>query len=135
MESRIRASKGNECCWKLGKWNHCKKAEWQWVWCRPVCRDARGALFARTSSLPLNDAWQTLFQEKDYLDGRFFHKKSYYLAVLAQSISTTFDVDTFYSSALGDPRLTTLVLRPRNGIILCFDNKKLTDFLAREHIS
>lgn len=58
---------------------------------------------------------EALFQEKDYLDGRFFHKKSYYLAVLAQSISTAFDVDTFYSSALGDPRLTTLVLRPRNG--------------------
>ncbi|KAG2138449.1 Nrap protein [Suillus bovinus] len=58
---------------------------------------------------------ETLFQEKDYLDGRFFHKKSYYLAVLAQSISTAFDVDTFYSSALGDPRLTTLVLRPRDG--------------------
>ncbi|KAG2143259.1 Nrap protein [Suillus cothurnatus] len=60
---------------------------------------------------------ETLFQEKDYLDGRFFHKKSYYLAVLAQSISTTFDVDAFYSSAHGDPRLTTLVLRPRNGSI------------------
>ncbi|KAG2340607.1 Nrap protein [Suillus weaverae] len=58
---------------------------------------------------------EALFQEKDYLDGRFFHKKSYYLAVLAQSISTAFEVDTFYSSALGDPRLTTLVLRPRNG--------------------
>ncbi|KAG1721200.1 Nrap protein [Suillus paluster] len=58
---------------------------------------------------------ETLFQEKDYLDGRFFHKRSYYLAVLARSISTTFDVDTSYSSALGDPRLTTLVLRPRKG--------------------
>ncbi|KAG0698626.1 Nrap protein [Suillus ampliporus] len=58
---------------------------------------------------------EALFQEKDYLDGRFFHKKSYYLAVLARSISTTFDVDTFYSSVLGDPRLTTLVLRPRKG--------------------
>ncbi|KAG2124377.1 Nrap protein [Suillus clintonianus] len=60
---------------------------------------------------------EALFQEKDYLDGRFFHKKSYYLAVLAQSISTSFDVDTFYSSVLGDPRLTTLVLRPRNGSV------------------
>ncbi|OAX41846.1 Nrap protein [Rhizopogon vinicolor AM-OR11-026] len=57
----------------------------------------------------------SLFQEKDYLDGRFFHKKSYYLAVLAQSISTSFDVDTFYASPLGDPRLTTLVIRPRKG--------------------
>ncbi|KAG1717890.1 Nrap protein [Suillus lakei] len=58
---------------------------------------------------------EALFQEKDYLDGRFFHKKSYYLAILARSISIAFDVDTFYSSVLGDPRLTTLVLRPRHG--------------------
>ncbi|KIJ60730.1 hypothetical protein HYDPIDRAFT_31953 [Hydnomerulius pinastri MD-312] len=55
----------------------------------------------------------SLFQEKDYLDARYFHKRSYYLAVIAQSVSSTFEVDTFYGSALGDPRLTLLVLRPR----------------------
>lgn len=71
-----------------------------------------GSRFSVDLSMEMPEA---LFQEKDYLDGRFFHKKSYYLAVLAQSISTAFDVNTFYSSALGDPRLTTLVLRSRNG--------------------
>ncbi|KAF8841474.1 Nrap protein [Paxillus ammoniavirescens] len=55
----------------------------------------------------------SLFQEKDYLDARYFHKRSYYLAVIAQSISTSLQVDTFYGAALGDPRLTVLVLRPR----------------------
>jgi U3 small nucleolar RNA-associated protein 22 len=58
---------------------------------------------------------QSLFQEKDYLDARYFHKRSYYLAVIAQSISTSLQVDTFYGAALGDPRLTVLVLRPRRG--------------------
>jgi U3 small nucleolar RNA-associated protein 22 len=58
---------------------------------------------------------QSLFQEKDYLDARFFHKRSYYLAVLAQSISTSFQVDVFYGAALSDPRQTVLVLRPRKG--------------------
>jgi U3 small nucleolar RNA-associated protein 22 len=72
--------------------------------------------FTHSPYLPLNIVWQALFQEKDYLDGRFFHKKSYYLAVLAQSIASNLDVDTFYSSPLGDPRLTTLVLRPRKGM-------------------
>ncbi|KAF9219296.1 Nrap protein [Gyrodon lividus] len=57
----------------------------------------------------------SLFQEKDYLDSRYFHKRSYYLAVIAQSVSTSLQVDTFYGAALGDPRLTVLVLRPRKG--------------------
>ncbi|KAF9244276.1 Nrap protein [Melanogaster broomeanus] len=57
----------------------------------------------------------SLFQEKDYLDARYFHKRSYYLAVIAQSISTSFQVDAFYGAALGDPRLTMLILRPRKG--------------------
>ncbi|KAF8559467.1 Nrap protein [Imleria badia] len=57
----------------------------------------------------------SLFQEKDYLDARYFHKRSYYLAVVAQSISTSFQVDAFYGGAMSDPRQTVLVLRPRKG--------------------
>ncbi|KIK81853.1 hypothetical protein PAXRUDRAFT_832582 [Paxillus rubicundulus Ve08.2h10] len=57
----------------------------------------------------------SMFQEKDYLNARYFHKRSYYLAVIARSISTSLQVDTFYAAALGDPRLTVLVLRPRRG--------------------
>jgi len=61
--------------------------------------------------------YQSLFQEKDYLDSRYFHKRSFYLAVVAQSLSTTFEVDTLYHAAMGDPRLTMLVLLPRKGML------------------
>ncbi|KAF8443704.1 Nrap protein [Boletus edulis BED1] len=57
----------------------------------------------------------SLFQEKDYLDARYFHKRAYYLAVVAQSISTSFEVDVFYGATLNDPRQTFIVLRPRKG--------------------
>ncbi|KAH0828604.1 Nrap protein [Lanmaoa asiatica] len=57
----------------------------------------------------------SLFQEKDYLDARYFHKRSYYLAVVAQSIFSSFQVDVFYGAAFSDPRRTVLVLRPRKG--------------------
>ncbi|KAH7890378.1 Nrap protein [Phlebopus sp. FC_14] len=57
----------------------------------------------------------SLFQEKDYLDARYFHKRSYYLAVLAQSVSSSLGIDTFYGAAIGDPRLAVLILRSRKG--------------------
>ncbi|KAH9949745.1 Nrap protein [Amylocystis lapponica] len=60
----------------------------------------------------------TLFQEKDYLHGRFFHKRAYFLAVIAASIrhkKSGLNVDVSYQSASGDPRLTILVLQPRKG--------------------
>ena len=60
---------------------------------------------------------QNLFQEKDYLNGRFFHKRSFYLATIAAAIQnpkSNIDVDVSYESSLGDPRLTKLVLTPRN---------------------
>jgi U3 small nucleolar RNA-associated protein 22 len=61
---------------------------------------------------------QSLFQEKDYLNGRFFHKRAFYLARIAAAIQAEeggLDVDVFYESASNDPRLTTLILRPRQG--------------------
>ncbi|KAJ7746600.1 Nrap protein [Mycena metata] len=56
-----------------------------------------------------------LFQEKDYLNGRFFHKRAFYLATLAAAIqnSKSLNVDVTYESASNDPRLTKLVLEPR----------------------
>ncbi|KAH7909413.1 Nrap protein [Hygrophoropsis aurantiaca] len=54
-----------------------------------------------------------LFQEKDYLDGRFFHKRSYYLAIIAAAISKKMNVEILFDAALGDPRLTVLTLRPK----------------------
>lgn len=60
---------------------------------------------------------QALFQEKDYLHSRFFHKRAYYLSVIAATISdkSGMNVEVFFESPTGDPRLTTLILRPRNG--------------------
>ncbi|KAF7327497.1 Mannose-6-phosphate isomerase [Mycena kentingensis (nom. inval.)] len=57
----------------------------------------------------------TLFQEKDYLNARYFHKRAYYLAHIGHEIqnSKTLQVDVFYESAHSDPRLTKIVLAPR----------------------
>jgi len=65
---------------------------------------------------------QKLFQEKDYLNGRLFHKRAYYIAVLASAIrnSDVFKVDVNYQSQGEDSRLTKLVLTPINGIYLSF---------------
>ncbi|KAH9912225.1 Nrap protein [Fomitopsis serialis] len=59
---------------------------------------------------------ESLFQEKDYLHSRFFQKRAYYLAVIAAAVSdkkSGLNVEVFYDSTNGDPRLTTLVLRPK----------------------
>ncbi|KAF8154805.1 Nrap protein [Crassisporium funariophilum] len=65
-----------------------------------------------------------LFQEKDYLNGRFFHKRSFYLATIVaalQNPKSGLDMDVAYESLQGDPRLTKIVLTPKN-------NDSLTDF-------
>lgn len=52
------------------------------------------------------------------MNGRFFHKRAYYLAVIANAIAkkkSGFNVDVLFDSASGDPRLTTLVLRSKQG--------------------
>ncbi|KAG6335422.1 hypothetical protein ID866_3669 [Astraeus odoratus] len=80
-------------------------------WANQICvKRKEGARFGVDLTIEMPDS---LFQEKDYLDSRYFHKRSFYLAVVAQSLSGSFEVDTFYHAALGDPRLTILVLRPR----------------------
>ncbi|KAK7471072.1 U3 snoRNP protein [Stygiomarasmius scandens] len=60
----------------------------------------------------------TLFQEKDYLNGRFFHKRAFYLATIAAAIinpkTGLQNVDVSYVSQSDDPRLTKLVLEPRS---------------------
>jgi U3 small nucleolar RNA-associated protein 22 len=48
---------------------------------------------------------QSLFQEKDYLNGRFFHKRSFYLATIAAAIQKAksgLQVDISYESLQGD---------------------------------
>jgi U3 small nucleolar RNA-associated protein 22 len=64
---------------------------------------------------------QGLFQEKDYLNGRFFQKKAFYLATIAQAVKCSdtgpnLGVDALYDCTASDTRLTTLVLCPRKGI-------------------
>jgi U3 small nucleolar RNA-associated protein 22 len=65
---------------------------------------------------------QNIFQEKDYMNGRFFHKRAFYLATLAAAVqdSKSLNVDVAYDSAFNDPRLTKLVLEPRKGAYLLF---------------
>ncbi|GLB41186.1 putative U3 small nucleolar RNA-associated protein 22 [Lyophyllum shimeji] len=58
----------------------------------------------------------SLFQEKDYLNGRFFHKRAFYLATIASAISSSksgLNVEVQYDSLSYDPRLAKLVLTPR----------------------
>ncbi|KAF7800159.1 hypothetical protein EIP86_011405 [Pleurotus ostreatoroseus] len=60
----------------------------------------------------------SLFQEKDYMNGRFFHKRAYYLAVIAAAIAKKkggLKVDVAFDSVSSDVRLTTLILRSRQG--------------------
>ncbi|CAL1710724.1 unnamed protein product [Somion occarium] len=57
-----------------------------------------------------------LFQEKDYLNGRYLHKRAYYLATIAAALEgrkSGVNVDVLYGTARGDPRLTCLILRPK----------------------
>lgn len=66
-----------------------------------------------------------LFQEKDTLNARYFHKRAFYLAVLAESICDAadresahgqkIDVDVRYMDLDGDRRRTCIVLNPRKG--------------------
>ncbi|TFY57330.1 hypothetical protein EVJ58_g7084 [Rhodofomes roseus] len=59
---------------------------------------------------------ESLFQEKDYLHSRFFQKRAFYLAVIAAAVSgkkSGLNIEVLYESTNGDPRLTTLVLRPK----------------------
>ncbi|KZT25574.1 Nrap protein [Neolentinus lepideus HHB14362 ss-1] len=57
----------------------------------------------------------SLFQEKDYMNNRFFHKRAYYLACIASAVRDEkrgLNVTVHYHSTGGDPRLTTLILLP-----------------------
>jgi hypothetical protein len=52
------------------------------------------------------------------MNSRFFHKRAFYLAVIAKHLSgpeSELSVDAYYDSKRGDPRLTTLILQPKHG--------------------
>ncbi|KAI1798486.1 Nrap protein [Ganoderma leucocontextum] len=55
----------------------------------------------------------SLLQEKDYLNGRVFQKRAYYLSVIASALADANPAyELVYESTSGDPRYTTLVLSP-----------------------
>ncbi|KAH7096116.1 Nrap-domain-containing protein [Auriculariales sp. MPI-PUGE-AT-0066] len=54
----------------------------------------------------------TLFQEKDYLNSRFFHKRAFYLAVIA-SACKSLNAELFFDSPDYDARGTCLIVKPR----------------------
>lgn len=61
-----------------------------------------------------------IFQEKDYLNGRFFQKRAFYLATLADALSdpkSGLNLDASYRSTSDDPRLTNLILREGEGTL------------------
>ena len=62
---------------------------------------------------------KSLFQEKDYLDSRFFHKRSYYLAVIASSlVSSDLGLDVQYDLPDQNIRRSALIVHPRRGTYL-----------------
>ncbi|KAG9293933.1 hypothetical protein G9A89_019271 [Geosiphon pyriformis] len=61
----------------------------------------------------------SLFQEKDYLNYRYFYKRAYYLSVLAVSlkpIQTKININVEFSAHNGDRRRPILVIRPLESI-------------------
>lgn len=58
----------------------------------------------------------SLFQEKDYLNARFFHKRAFYLAAIAAALVDSKilkdDIEVSYASLNDNPRLTKLILSP-----------------------
>ncbi|TBU24395.1 Nrap protein [Dichomitus squalens] len=61
----------------------------------------------------------SLVQEKDYLNGRVFQKRAYYLSAIASALvnkNSPLPCDLFFQSTSGDPRYTTLVLRPHESV-------------------
>ncbi|EPQ25892.1 uncharacterized protein PFL1_06923 [Pseudozyma flocculosa PF-1] len=57
----------------------------------------------------------SLFQEKDHLNFRYFYKRAYYLAVLADAIRANADkvgVEASYQLLEADPRRSILILKP-----------------------
>ncbi len=87
---------------------------------RSVCPHSIGVPF-------LISPLQSLFQEKDYMNGRVFQKRAYFLAVLASALADSNPAyELFYDSTSGDPRYTTLVLNPRKCLLSSLHSHVLT---------
>jgi hypothetical protein len=67
------------------------------------------------------------------MNSRFFHKRAFYLAVIAKRVyepQSELSLDAYYDSKRGDPRLTTLILRPKHGHSFLHQIIKLTTLTA-----
>ena len=86
------------------------------------------------SSVRSSQLFSDSFQEKDYLNGRFFYKRSFYLTTIAaaiQSPKSGFNVEVFYESLLEDVCFTNLVLVPKFGRSLALHPEALGDRICR----
>lgn len=87
-----------------------------------MAKDGEGFNVDLAVTMPPN-----LFNEKDYLNARFFHKRAYYLAVVAAAIaqSQTLSLSVSYDCPQGDLRRSYLVLTPNpNGSVTDFTKSK-----------
>lgn len=73
----------------------------------------------------------SLFQEKDVLNGRYFHKRAFYLAVLAEALAPAFNVQ--YVDIYGDRRRLGLVIRPTPGTDTDFSSSKAAILIHLAH--
>lgn len=63
---------------------------------------------------------QTLFQEKDYLNHRYFYKRAYYLACVAASLKSSFSADYNFAfdTLHGNPLQPILTVSPTEGLFV-----------------
>lgn len=70
---------------------------------------------------PLPSNWQTIFQEKDFIDHRYFYKKASYLASLAAAIkSSALNVSISFGYLHDDERSPVLILSSAQGGTICY---------------
>lgn len=64
----------------------------------------------------------TIFQEKDYLNHRYFYKRAYYLACLAAGIKDASDgkFKLTFDTLNGNYLQPILVVKPSGGMLICF---------------
>jgi hypothetical protein len=99
----------------LGKQNLCEAEGWREIYRRPCSSDARRECVNLEYLSVIYTPPQELFSEKDYLNGRFFHKRAYYLSVIAAHIKKLLPVDVFYDSTNNDPRLSSILIQSKEG--------------------
>lgn len=121
MESCVRSPSGCECRRQLVRSSRSPEARWCAFWRGRRRGDACGELtplcFMPRHILSLAFlSCQSLFQEKDYKNLRFFYKRAFYVACLATSLTQArLNLTVEYEATEGDVRRTAILLTPRKG--------------------